>query len=125
MAEGHELQPRPVSLLIASGMPALFTLYAAVRTGDLMASHRKMLEGLGAEIPPLTGFVLNGPNLWWVMSVPAVLVFIWVALNARVTRKQKARMKWATAAVYVFGVALYGFVLFALQGPIRALSSAP
>jgi hypothetical protein len=34
-------------------------------------------------------------------------------------------MKWATAAVYVFGVALYGFVLFALQGPIRALSSAP
>jgi hypothetical protein len=120
----ENLIPRPRGLLIVAAIPAAFALYAAFRTGDLMGHYREMLEGLGAPIPPLTEAVLNAPNLWWIIAVPAVAVFVWVARRAEITPTQKARMQLAVAAVILFGAAVYGFVLFALQGAFRAMSSA-
>lgn len=113
-----------MGLLVVSAIPAAFSLYAALRTGDLMGIRRKMFEGLGFPIPPLTEFVLNGPNLWWVIATPAVLVFAWIASRREVTRAQQSRMKLAVAAVVVFGAAVYAFVLYALMRPIHEMSKA-
>jgi type II secretory pathway component PulF len=124
VAERGDLGPRPLGLLIVCAIPAVFSLYAALRTGDLMARYREMFDGFGAPIPPLTAFVLNLPNFWWVIALPAVLVFIWVAMKSEITTAQKTRMKLAAVGVIVFGAAVYGFVAYALYKPIMAMGNA-
>ena len=124
VSERGDLRPRPLGLLIVCAIPAVISVYAAIRTGDLMAHYRKLFEDFGAPIPPITAFVLNMPNFWWVIAVPAVLVFIRVAMKSEVTRPQQTRMKLAVAAVIVFGAAVYGFVAYALYTPIMAMGNA-
>ena len=122
--EAEERTPRPLGLLISSALPAAFAVYAGLRTTGLMQAKRDLFEGLGAPIPPLTEMVLGWPNLWWIIALPAVLVFAWIAAKSQVTRGQKARMKLAVTGVIVFGAVVYGFVLYAMMLPMWALSGA-
>jgi len=119
-----DVEPRPLGLLICSAIPAALAVYAGLRTPGLMEAKRSLFEGLGAPIPPVTDMVLAWPNLWWVIAVPAVIAFGWVASKSSITRAQKARMKLAVAGVIVFGAAVYGFVLYAMMLPMWALNDA-
>ena len=125
MAGGaDELEPRPLGLLISAAIPAAFAVYAGLRTTGLMQAKRELFEGLGAPIPPLTEMVLGWPNLWWIIAIPAVVVFTWIAARSLVTRAQKTRMKLAVAGVIVFAAAVYGFVLYAMMLPMWAIGGA-
>ena len=123
-AAREDVEPRPLGLLISSALPAAFAVYAGLRTTNLMQAKRDLFEGLGAPIPPLTAMVLDWPNLWWIIAIPAVLVFAWIAAKSSVTRSQKTRMKLAVAGVVLFGAAVYGFVLYAMMLPMWAMSGA-
>ena len=120
----NDTSPRPVALLAASAALAVFTVYAAIRSYSVMDNFREVLEGFGAKIPPLTEFILNAPNFWWLIAAPAVGVFIWIAMKPRVAEVERSRMRTALIAIVVFGVALYGFVAQALYRPIFELGQS-
>ena len=115
--------PRPFGLLVTSALLAAFSLYAALRTPNLMRDFRGLFEGLGAEIPPLTKFVLNAPNLWWVIATPAILVFVWIVRRAFITPSERDRMRRAVIGSVVFGALVYGIVAYALYVPLFKLGA--
>jgi len=114
----EETVPRPFGLLLTSGLLAAFSVYAALRTPTLMADFRGLFEGFGAEIPPFTKFVLNAPNLWWVIATPAAIVFAWIARRSFVTPAEREKMRRAVIACVVFSAAVYGIAVYALYMPI-------
>jgi hypothetical protein len=109
---------RPISLLIFSAILAFSTVYAALRTHGLMGQFRGLFISLGASLSPVTGFVLDAPNFWWIIAAPASAVFTWVASRSRVTRMELIRMRRAVVAALVFGVLVYGLVAIALYSPL-------
>jgi type II secretory pathway component PulF len=119
-----EVIPRPRGLLITSAILAAFTLYAAIRSGDLMGRFRELYEGFGAEVPPLTRFVLASPNFWWLITIPSVAVCAWIASRQEVTRRQKRRMQFSVICILLLGAALYALAMYALYQPIFALGNA-
>ena len=100
---------------------AVFTVYAALRTRGIMDQFRELFDSFGATLSPLTKFVLEAPNFWWVIAVPVVAVFLWIAFSPRVTETERRRMKRAVIGVVLFGAAVYGLVAFALYSPIFEL----
>jgi hypothetical protein len=114
---------RPRALLIASAMLAAVTIYAALRTHGLMGNFRELLNALGSELPPLTQLVLDAPNFWWLIAIPANAVFIWIAARARVTVAERRRMRNALISTLIFGVLVYGLVAYALYGPMFKLDA--
>ena len=120
----EETVPRPTGLLVTAALLAAFSLYAAVRTPNLMADFRGLYEGFGADVPPLTNFVLNAPNLWWVIATPAVIVSVWIARRSFVTPAQRDNMRRAVMATVVFSAAVYGIAVYALYIPIFKLGAA-
>jgi type II secretory pathway component PulF len=117
-------QPRPAAMFAASAAMAVFTVYAGVRTRGLTTQFRELFESFGTPIPPLTQFVLQAPNLWWVIAMPAVSVFLWIAFKPQVTETERRRMKLAVIGVVLFGAAVYGFVAYALYTPMFELGKA-
>lgn len=113
-----ETQPRPLGLMAASAALAVFTLYAAARTGGLMNQYREMFESFGVELSPLTRLVLGAPNFWAVLAVPAIFLFGWIALKSEVTTEQRRHMKLAFVASLVLDGLVYGLVAYALYEPI-------
>jgi type II secretory pathway component PulF len=118
--EGESL-PRPLGLLIVSALLAGFTSYAALRSANVMRNYREMFESFGADLPPLTEFVLDAGNFWWLIAAPCVGVFLWIATRSRVTRAQNSRMKLAVAATLAFGALVYGVVAYAVYVPLASL----
>jgi hypothetical protein len=114
-------RPRSTTVFAVSAALAVFTVYAAVRTPGLMDQFRELFRGFGAPLSPLTRFVLDAPNFWWVIALPAVAVFIWIAFKPQVTAVERERMKLAVIGVMLFGAAVYGLVAFALYSPIFEL----
>ena len=111
-------------MFAVSAAMAVFTVYAGLRTRGLTTRYRELFDSFGAEISPLTQFVLDAPNLWWVIAVPAVAVFLWIALRPQVTESERRRMKAAVIGVILFGAAVYGLVAYALYAPIFELGKA-
>jgi type II secretory pathway component PulF len=111
-------KPRSAALFAVSAAQAAFTVYAALRTPGLMDQFRELFRSFGAPTSPLTQFVLDAPNFWWVIAVPAVAVCLWIAFKPQVTEIERRRMKLAVIGVLVFGAAVYGLVAFALYTPM-------
>ncbi len=118
---GENRQPRPAAMFAVSAAMAVFTVYAGVRTRGITAQFRELFESFGAPVSPLTQFVLDAPNFWWVIAVPAVGVFLWIALKPQVSETELRRMKLALIGVVLFGAAVYGFVAYALYSPMFEL----
>ena len=119
-----ETGPRPLGLMAASAALAVFTVYAASRTGGLMTQYREMFASFGVELSPLTKFVLGAPNFWAVLAVPAVLVFGWIAMKSEVTPGERRHMKMAFVASLVLDGLVYGLVAYALYEPIIRIGQA-
>lgn len=100
---------------------AVFTVYAALRTRGIMDQFRALFDSFGAPLSPLTEFVLEAPDFWWIIAVPVVAVFLWIAFRPQVTETEHRRMKLAVIGVVVFGAAVYGLVAVALYSPIFEL----
>lgn len=113
-----EKSSRPIGLLIASAALAVFILYAAARTGDLMTRYREMFQSFGVELSPLTKFVLGAPDFWAVLAWPAILLFGWIAMKSEVTPEERRHMKLAFVASLVLDGVVYGLVAYALYEPI-------
>jgi hypothetical protein len=118
-----ELVDRPRGLLVVSAALAAFALYAAIRSNGFMEHFREMFSSFNIKPTPITNFVLSTPGPWWVIAVPALLVFIWIAARSRITLAQRRRMKVALIATIVFSVAVYGLALYALNSPLWAMRS--
>src|SRR5690348_11925700 len=97
-----DLVDRPRGLLAVSAALAAFALYAAIRSNGFMEHFREMFSSFNIKPTPITHFVLSTPGPWWVIAVPAVLVFIWIAARPRVTPIQRRRMKVTLIATIVF-----------------------
>jgi type II secretory pathway component PulF len=108
-------------MLTMSAAMAAFTVYAGLRTHGIMEQFRQLFDSFGAPLSPLTKLVLDAPNFWWVIALPAVAVFLWIAFKPQVTEVERQRMKLALIGVVVFGAAVYGLVAFALYSPIFEL----
>ena len=115
------LVPRPKGLLIASALVAAFLLYAASRSTGLLDHYREMHDIYGIQPSGLTQFVLNAPNFWLVLSVPAMLLFGWIAMKSEVTPRELKRMKLAFTASLLLDGLVYGLVAYALLGPLASL----
>ncbi len=69
--------------------------------------------------------MLNAPNLWWMIALPAVAVFFWVALKpASDADAGRCACVWRVIAVFMFGVAVYGLAFYALRMPIIEMGGA-
>ena len=110
-------------MLTISAAMAAFTVYAGLRTHGIMDHFRHLFDSFGAPLSPLTEFVLDAPNFWWIIALPAVAVFLWIAFKPQVTEIERQRMKLALVGVVVFGGAVYGLVAFALYSPIFEMGS--
>ena len=121
MKNSETTLPRPRGLLIASALLSFSTIYAALRTHGLMPGFRRMLSAFGSDSPLLTRLVLDAPNFWWIIAIPATAVFLWIAFRPQVTRTEHRRMKAALLAALLFGLLVYGLVAYALYSPMFKL----
>jgi hypothetical protein len=115
---------RPLGLLIVAAVLTFSTIYAALRTHGLMDHFRELLAAFGSDLSPLTSFVLDAPNFWWIVAIPAGGVFLWIAARSRVTATERARMKAALIGALLFAVLVYGLVAYALYSPLFKLGAA-
>lgn len=122
MAE--DTKPRSIALFTVSAAMAVFTVYAALRTSGITTHYREMFETYGVPMTPLRQFVLDAPGFWWVIAVPAVAVFLWIAFRPQVTERERRRMRMAVIGAVVWGAAVYGLVAYALLVPTFKLGNA-
>jgi hypothetical protein len=114
------LVSRSRGLLIATAVLAFIFIYFWSRSPALAEGFRSLYAGMETKITPMTEFVLRLPNIWALMSAPAVALLVWMLARPRVTQRELRNMKIAFAATVVFAVALYAFTAYVLLSRFSA-----
>jgi hypothetical protein len=101
-------------LLVTASWVSYLAPVAIRRFGDTFLA-------MGADLPPLTRFLLATPHAWLIFLVLAVSLFIWIMARSRVTRRELGRMKFAIRALIVAMLLAYGLAAWAIYTPMLEL----
>jgi hypothetical protein len=111
MEESVATKARSTPWFVAAATWAIFTVYGAL---TLPPHFRELFESLD-ESSLGARLVLLAPHLLWLIAVPAVAVFVWIASSRRITAVEWRCMKWSVIGVFLFGAAMWSLFYYALS----------
>jgi hypothetical protein len=117
-APSDETIERPRGLMILTVIVAAMTVCAAGIAPAILKNYRELYEGFGAELPWLSRAALSGRWIWWLLTVAAVGMAIWVGTASTGPQSGFRRMKRALGAFIFVFVIVFIVTLIALYLPI-------
>ncbi|HEY6123433.1 MAG TPA: hypothetical protein VIV63_02190 [Steroidobacteraceae bacterium] len=111
-------------LLVIAAISAAVSVLLAGRMPPAMASFRDTFASLGVVPPPSAVLVFRYSQVWWVLAVGAVAVFVWIAMRASAEATELKRMKLALCLWILLTALVYGFTAYAIYTPLSGLGAA-
>jgi len=118
-----ETIPRPLGLLIHSGIVAGTALMAASMWANNIERFRELFRGFGAELPAATRFILGAAWIWYLLAICGAALGAWVINKPIVNGPELRRMKLAVRAFTLVVGLFIAFAIYAVYAPIFALGA--
>lgn len=99
---GANAAKRPLGLLVAAGIEAWTSSYAAVTSPTTFKSFRNLFASFGGELSGSTRLLLAMPYVWFPFAFVGVGLLVWIGVNAQPNDIERRRMK---RALWIFGLA--------------------
>ena len=114
---------RPIRTLIAATALAVTTAVLSVTVPLVIRNFDTLFKGFDAEISGFTRFVIASRYAWWLFTLAAIRLLVWVGANKRVKPDELRKMRLALRVLtVVVGLAMGGAVI-AMYYPIFKLGA--
>jgi hypothetical protein len=119
--DSREEVDRPRGMLVVATLVLITASWVSFLAPIAAERFGGTFTALGADLPAPTRFLLTLPNLWLILLVPALALFLWIMARTRVTSRELGRMKLALRLLIVVMVLAFGLAAWAIYTPLFRL----
>ena len=115
---------RSLGVLIVASFEAMVGALSGLLAPGLIGNFEELFKGFGADLSPLTRFVLASRHAWLLFAFAAIAILVWIVKRPATNQKEKSRQKVVVITFGLLFALAWGIATVALYLPIFELGAA-